>query len=423
MNNTIKIIVSALAITLVFATGYFLVFTPLPAHSYTISKINLCADTTILLTTKKTTSDNCAISFVNNCKQGNIGIWIKNNRYPDYRFQDSVCAYLAQKSQNDSAKAILLWDIVASSGFHYAYEYNHQLPDHLEPRSLYSFPYFLCGEKAGIYYNLATECGLKARVIHLKNHIANEVYFNNNWHFIDADEGVLFKTNTGKILSAATLNTNRNLINNNTAVLASKSNFSPVWRYKNYFNTTIAQANSQQFSATNNKHISNKIVLEKNNLLTFNWHNTSLWKQFLNERYQFDGSGTLQQYFRDGAQLNTHDSITAITNYNAPFFPISITVAAPTAVPVLLYIQLTDRQTGTTQTTYIGNLNNHHKIEYHFEAPQTPQIHYQYKLIAKSNSAQAIQNVKATHTFSFNSEILNLPAGGVFEIEASQTSI
>ncbi len=95
---------------------------------------------------------------------------------------ESIVADVVTPEMTPGEKALALWRFVMNSCYHG--KWGTSL-DGLEHLNVYGYGY--CGTYAAVLEPLWWTAGLRARHVNIGNHAATEVYYDNGWHYIDAD--------------------------------------------------------------------------------------------------------------------------------------------------------------------------------------------------------------------------------------------
>jgi len=346
-----------------------------------------------------------------------VQFWIKNMNYPNYRSISDMLESIIDSSMNDEQIAIALWNLVSCSGFHHDYEYRHQLNDHVDPISLLTFPYFMCGEKAGILFNLSTYAGLNSRIVRLHGHIANEIFFNNEWHFFDADEGYIFRNNDNKILSAEELKFNRSWIDAQYANFSCNEELHVYWQYKRYFKEVTYQDDVTDFVASNHKKTMDIILYPKDKVV-FAFYSTTLFVRFINEKFRYKSLGTLiRKLNKDNANVVLLNDSTIKFMENFPYFITRLHIFSSTNINAEVFFIFRNRITNRTEQQSLGILNDTQGLIKKFNAPESPEIFYEYTLLFKGIKPKEIRNIIITQEFFFNTETFLLDKPGLKTLE------
>jgi len=94
----------------------------------------------------------------------------------------SVVASVVTPSMTAEEKALALWRFVMDACYHGRWGTSM---DGLEHLNVYGYGY--CGSYAAVLESLWWTAGLTARHVNTGDHAATEVYYDNGWHYIDAD--------------------------------------------------------------------------------------------------------------------------------------------------------------------------------------------------------------------------------------------
>lgn len=361
-------------------------------------------------------------SFViqNNSDTATFQCWWQNQHAPNYRSPDDMLRSVLNDSMTGEQKAIALWKLVSQSGFHYDYAYDHALLDHVDPFSLLTFPYFMCGEKAGILFNLCRYAELDSRIVRLKGHIANEVYYDNGWHYFDADERMAFVNDKGTVLSAHALKNNLNWIQRSYSLSAGNRQSSLYYsKYKKYFNTLHVETDMTSFAV--NAHFKKMdLTLHPKDMVTFACVPMNWMTAVLNNALCYEGKGELKR------KLNAeHYSVSKINNSTwvfkdtLPYFITSIEVSTLMNNGAEVYLLVRNRITNKLEQYALGNFSERKELIKTFNAPARPDIYYDYQLLIKNCSAKTLSQMKVTTHFPFNVSTFGLNQAGTKKIHAT----
>jgi hypothetical protein len=308
------------------------------------------------------------------------------------------------KHLSDEQKAIAIWRLVATSGFSYSFDYDHHLQDNVNPKALITFPYFLCGEKAGIVTNLAILAGLPAHTVNLDGHVVAEIKYNGAWHIFDADENCIFRNQEGQIVSAENLHYHPDWIAETNMELAVKNNFFRFSRYQNYFKKYNSTSIDTSCIIHNYAFPNNDITLYPQDEVEFHLIPTSMWTRLSHPRYLFNTRGILKRKMNK-ANSNLHQIKDRAFSFNEefPYYLTNLEVSSRTPIDVNVYFQYENRETLKTEKEFIGNLGNHTTLLKKFNAPSKPDIYYHYSIIFENLSESDRDKITVRHGFEFNS--------------------
>ena len=119
----------------------------------------------------------------------------------------SVVADVVTPGMNSEEKALALWRFVMDACYHGRWGTSL---DGLEHLNVYGYGY--CGTYAAVLESLWWTAGLTARHVNIGNHAATEVYYDNSWHYIDADTRAFYLLKDNRtIASLEELNDNPEL--------------------------------------------------------------------------------------------------------------------------------------------------------------------------------------------------------------------
>ncbi len=158
-------------------------------------------------------------------------------------------------------KSLSLWRFVMNSC--YRGRWGTSL-DGLEHLNVYGYGY--CGTYAAVLESLWWTAGLSARHVNIGNHAATEVYYNNAWHYIDADSRAFYLLKDNRtIASLEELNDNVELwtmLRRGSSRKAGK---------KNYYMTMHPNGHGRS------PVYSNEFTMAKGDVLTLTWQSQGKW--------------------------------------------------------------------------------------------------------------------------------------------------
>src|SRR3989344_7820492 len=118
----------------------------------------------------------------------------------DWSSLQSILQSVITAGITDHQKAVAIWKFVREARYHFQKPLSSSYP--LPPLALFnSWGYANCGEASRAVIGLSRLAGFEAREIRLNQHIVAEIFYNNDWHMLDADGEVLFFDQEGDILS------------------------------------------------------------------------------------------------------------------------------------------------------------------------------------------------------------------------------
>ena len=137
--------------------------------------------------------------------------------------------------------------------------------DGLEHLNVYGYGY--CGTFAAVLEPLWWAAGLRARHLNIGNHAATEVYYDNDWHYLDAHRRCYFlEKNNRSIASLEDLNTDPELWTMKRGRRSSQKG-----RKKYYYMTMHPRGHGRSPVYSKN------FTLEKDNVLTLTWQKNGKW--------------------------------------------------------------------------------------------------------------------------------------------------
>lgn len=314
---------------------------------------------------------------------------------------------------SDEEKALAIWRMVAVSGFDYSFPYNHRLQDNVDPKALVTFPYFLCGEKAGMVANLAAILGLESHIVVLKGHVVAEIKYDNGWHMFDASENCFFKNEAGKIVSVEELNNNTELICEAHIKYALNDNFHGFDKYKSYIKNYAPGWIETTPLITDYSFPSTAFMLYPQDELCFQLSPTSWWVRWLNKRYLFNTKGILaRKISMPQANAKQMNDWTIVFTEDFPYFIKLLRIKADEGVTATVYFECENRETLKTERTELGKLTGKNILLKKFDAPAKPEIYYSYRLLFESISKEDVKKITVEHEFEFNSLTFPLHLAG-----------
>ena len=137
--------------------------------------------------------------------------------------------------------------------------------DGLEHLNVYGYGY--CGTFAAVLEPLWWTAGLRARHLNIGNHAATEVYYDNDWHYLDAHRRCYFlEKDNRSIASLEDLNTDPELWSMKRSRPSSQKG-----RKKYYYMTMHPRGHGRSPVYSKN------FTLEKEDVLTFTWQKNGKW--------------------------------------------------------------------------------------------------------------------------------------------------
>lgn len=349
-----------------------------------------------------------------------VRFWIKAANDYTYRNIDSMLATALRNTTTDEQKAFALWKMVTLSGQHSDYPYFQTSSDNVDPLTLATFPYFMCGEKAGILLNLAEWAGLQARIIHLNGHIANEFFYAQQWHFFDADEGCYFVDSAHRVLSANALYQNPRWISPNHLQSLKPFSVFRLWQYKNYIKKMNPEPNSDLFRVARHHRAMDialgaqeevKFVLRKNKTIP-------MWSRYPAVD-PLEGRWTTRL-------AATHQNIKAIApqtyelTMQFPYFVKQLTIESTKPLPISLVFTAQNTSTGRLFNAPIAATVKDSRWVKNFGAPTTDDLFYSYKLIIKNCLPEDLAHLVVVHGFWANSQTFAGTKSGQITIYADR---
>jgi hypothetical protein len=333
-----------------------------------------------------------------NPNEEDVNFWFRQKGGVNLKSSYTIVNSIISDSMSDEDKAIALWHFVAKSGFHYYFEYNNKLNDNIKPESLLTFPYYMCGEKAGVLANLSKFIGLDARVVNLHNHIVAEIFYNNAWHMYDANENVIFIGEDGLVEGVFDIANNMKIINKENAVTIDKENFKRISEYRNYFGDIkkIKINNSDNFIVKNYNPQDFSIVLKKEEKIHYILNKSSNSKRAMYSNYLFETMGVIESKVKINDLNNSY-----LFKKNFPYYIKSIQIESVTNIIAKPIILVNDRNINKIRKIELKNFKSNMKKAVFFNAPDKD-LYYDYELVFENLAKNKEEEVIIKTYFDFN---------------------
>lgn len=332
-----------------------------------------------------------------------VTFWFSGFNKVNYRNAETMVMAVTDSLMPDSSKAFNLWRLVSESGFHYSFEYNHHLPDNSDPLALNTFPYFLCGEKAGILAHLLEKAELKTRIVKLAGHIVVETFYNEAWHLFDADENVAFLKPDGQVASCIELAANLDWISEQNVVKSADSKFVGYNKYRKYFKQYYFEENQTKASEDPIPY-NMDLQLYPGDKIRFQLQLPPSLIKFAFPRFLFCTSGTIvRSLLTTGPHVKMLTPTTWSITEQIPYYIKAVKIAGLTEINAQVNLVTQNRLTGT-DTTYVMKRAGEKTIpSVEFNAPSSPDIYYKYRLEITGCTASDLTKLSLITSFEFNS--------------------
>ncbi len=329
----------------------------------------------------------------------------------DYRNAKTMLAGILAGAMNDEEKAIRIWRFVSRIGYHADYDYNHQLPDHVDPISIVTFPYFMCGEKAGLIVNLATLTGMQAHSVGMDGHVVAEVKYNGSWHMFDADENCVYRQN-GNIVSVADLHHDLSLVSAEHIDYSLRDNYHGFSHYQDYLKKyvprwidTTSRIHPYTFPNTD-------LTLYPEDEIHYTLTPTSWWYRLWHKRGRYRPQGTMWRKLHASQSNVLLVNNTAVLRDTLPYYATKLSIYATKKMDTKVYVLYQNRVTGQSEKIYLGSLSRKSQLTQEFKAPVESDIYYQYQILFDGIKADELGNLVIERQFEFNTLTFPLLAGG-----------
>ncbi|MBT1074643.1 CARDB domain-containing protein [Geobacter grbiciae] len=173
----------------------------------------------------------------------------------------SVVAGVVIPGMTAEEKALALWRFVMDSCYHGRWGTSL---DGLEHLNVYGYGY--CGTYAAVLESLWWTAGLTARHVNIGNHAATEVYYDNGWHYIDADTRTYFLLKDNRTIASL------DELNDSVELWTMLRRGSSRKAGKKYYYMTM-HPNGHGRSPV----YSNEFTMAKGDVLTLDWHSRGKW--------------------------------------------------------------------------------------------------------------------------------------------------
>ncbi|ABB32227.1 APHP domain protein [Geobacter metallireducens RCH3] len=173
----------------------------------------------------------------------------------------SVVAGVVAPGMTAEEKALALWRFVMDSCYHGRWGTSL---DGLEHLNVYGYGY--CGTYAAVLESLWWTAGLTARHVNIGNHAATEVYYNNDWHYIDADTRTYFLLKDNRTIASL------DELNDNVELWTMLRRGSSRKAGKKYYYMTM-HPNGHGRSPV----YTNDFTMAKGDVLTLDWQSRGKW--------------------------------------------------------------------------------------------------------------------------------------------------
>lgn len=336
-----------------------------------------------------------------------ITFFWQGEKGPNFRSVPDILESLHLDSLTEKEKAYRLWEFVSSQGFRHEFDYECQIPDNVNPLALVNFPYFLCGEKAGILANLAEAAGLNSRNVFLQGHIVTEIFYNQKWHLFDADENVIFFTENNEIADAAYLALHIEKISDQNKKQSVPLGFRGCKKYKKYFKNFESNELWINRGLIPKKFVlkTMDITLYPSDIIQFNFKATNYFLRWKDPRHLYHADGVLKRTLnKNKINVKWLDKNTCIFYEQFPFITQSISVHLNHSSHVEMLWRAKDR----VQNKIIEKKINKNKLSNNYTLQLHPylsnEIFYDYEIVFKNTTPQEIENIQIESHFEFNTE-------------------
>ncbi len=311
--------------------------------------------------------------------------------------------------ESGKEKAFAIWKLCSAVGFHFEFPYSSNLPDNIQPKALVNFPFFMCGEKAGIVCNLAAAAGLNARIVSLDGHVVTEIFYDGKWHMFDADENIIFLDDNGDVLSVSELAAQPDRIQKKHATLLPENDFNGFRNYKKYMlsylkDSTLRYNYPCHADSTN---WSMEVRLNKFDTLRYDWSKSSGGKRVTQSRFDFHTMGNvIRSLANPEAALSKLTDTVFLFNEELPYYIKKVQVLLPDTAKLNMQPEIVvyNRVAGKEITLpLLRSTKRSNAFEITFNAPASEHIYYHYRLKLGGASEAQVRKMRVKTSFEFNS--------------------
>lgn len=174
---------------------------------------------------------------------------------------EAVVAGVVTPGMTAEEKALALWRFVMDACYHGRWGTSL---DGLEHLNVYGYGY--CGSYAAVLESLWWTAGLTARHVNIGNHAATEVYYDNGWHYIDADTRAYYLLKDNRTIASL------DELNDNVELWTMLRRGSSRKAGKKYYYMTM-HPNGHGRSPV----YTNDFTMAKGDVLTLGWQSRGKW--------------------------------------------------------------------------------------------------------------------------------------------------
>jgi len=174
---------------------------------------------------------------------------------------EAVVAGVVTPGMTAEEKALALWRFVMDACYHGRWGTSL---DGLEHLNVYGYGY--CGTYAAVLESLWWTAGLTARHVNIGNHAATEVYYDNGWHYIDADTRAYYLLKDNRTIASL------DELNDNVELWTMLRRGSSRKAGKKYYYMTM-HPNGHGRSPV----YTNDFTMAKGDVLTLGWQSRGKW--------------------------------------------------------------------------------------------------------------------------------------------------
>ena len=196
----------------------------------------------------------------------------------DFGSYQTLIAGIIKPEMTEKEKALKLWNFTSKWSKMGIPPSRNREP--CDPLKLFnSIEFALCGGINSALANLDSLAGLRSRVYHLSGHVVSEVFYNDEWHMFDADRSIYFLDDKGEVASVE-------YISNHPEIIYAQRNRIRNWAGMKLSYKMMQRVYSTKHNNTVNEWFksipytcSNKLVLNKGDVINFKISKTSKWEQ------------------------------------------------------------------------------------------------------------------------------------------------
>lgn len=188
---------------------------------------------------------------------------LRSSGNTDFASLKAIVDDLITPEMSDEAKALALWRFVMDNAYAGLWGTSGDAVEHL---NVYGYGY--CGTFATVLEALWWAAGLKARHVNTGNHAGTEVYYDNDWHYIDAHLRRYFLEKDNRTIAS----------------LDDLNDIPELWDMKRQKHKMLQKGEKKYYYMTMHPQdhgrspiYSNKFTMSKSDMMTLTWQKRGKW--------------------------------------------------------------------------------------------------------------------------------------------------